>query len=121
MAEEQKEQKESKEIEDKSKNAETTEVTPTKKNIGKDELVRILFHEKPMRLLLSLLQDKQWRISTLARESNQSYVYTTKLIKKFRDLGLLTINLNGKKKIIKLTENGEKLTKELQNLITSLV
>lgn len=83
----------------------------------KRSLTEILLREKPSKLFLLLLQDKQWRLSILARESNQSYVYATELIKEFTAAGLISVNSNGRKRTLKLTEKGEKIAKALQGLV----
>ena len=46
-------------------------------------LSEIILHPKPSNLLVLLLQDKQWHTASLARDSYQSYVYATELVKIF--------------------------------------
>ncbi|MFH8110050.1 MAG: hypothetical protein QXE42_01270, partial [Candidatus Aenigmatarchaeota archaeon] len=56
----------------------------------------------------------------LSRESNQTYIYTTKIIKLFEKNNLVAIEKEKKKKIVKLTPKGEKIAKsisEIQELV----
>lgn len=107
---------ETKEVKEEHKEVKRTPVIKTEPR--KRSPIEILLREKPSKLFLLLLQDKQWRISMLARESNQSYVYATELIKQFEEAGLITVNTDGKRKEPRLTEKGEKLAKIIQELIS---
>lgn len=69
----------------------------------------VILHKKPAKLITLLLQDKPWQTASLARESGQSYVYATNLIKTFESTGLISISLSGRRRMIKLTEKGERL------------
>lgn len=92
-----------------------------KKNTSEEEKVkRLIFRMKPTKILLSLLQDKKLCISDLARESNQTYVYATRIIKYFEKSGLITIEKEKKKKIVKLTNKGEKVSKTISELLELL-
>lgn len=87
---------------------------------AKDLKIGSLFKRKPLKLLLLLLQEKNWYPSLLARESGQSYVHTIKILGSLEDIGLITSEFNGKKKSVKLTEKGEKAAKSLDDIIKSL-
>jgi len=76
-------------------------------------ITEVLFHVKPAKLLVLLLQDKQWHISGLARETEQSYVYATKTVQFFEKAGLVTNSTKEKRRVIVLTERGEKIAKAL--------
>ncbi|MEM2174531.1 MAG: hypothetical protein QXI58_02770 [Candidatus Micrarchaeia archaeon] len=100
--------------EEKKEKEEKKEEKETEKDI------KLLIFKKPAKILVSLLQDKKWCISDLSKESNQTYVYTTKVIKLFEKSGLVTIEKEKKKKIVKLTLKGEKIAKsilEIQELV----
>ena len=94
------------------------EVKKEEKAKKKEKLLTdLLFHMKPTKILLLLLQDKQWHASSLARETVQSYVYATKTIHLFEKAGLVVSSPKGKKRIIKLTEKGEKIAKALNEVL----
>ena len=77
----------------------------------------VILHPKPSNLLTLLLQDKQWHTAALARESNQSYVYATELIKLFETAGLVSVSSSGRRKIVKLTEKGEKIARSIEDIL----
>ena len=77
----------------------------------------IILHPKPSNLLVLLLQDKQWHTAALARESGQSYVYATELIKSFEKAGLISVFSPGRRKIMKLTEKGEKIAHSIDDIL----
>lgn len=80
-------------------------------------LSEIILHPKPSQLLTLLLQEKQWHTAALARESGQSYVYATELIKVFEKEGLITISPIGRRKWVKLTERGEKIAHLIDDIL----
>lgn len=86
---------------------------------GRKTATNLLFHIKPVSLLVLLLHDKVWNVSSLARESNQSYVYAVEVVKIFEEEGIVNSNSKGKRRIIKLTEKGEKIAKVLNEVLTT--
>jgi predicted transcriptional regulator len=76
---------------------------------------------KPCRMLLVLKdsQDAKY-ITELARESGATYVHTTKLIRKLENKGIVTTQINGKKRMVKLTEKGMKIASALGEVIAAL-
>jgi predicted transcriptional regulator len=99
---------------------EKQEETPLKQETPKERqrpLSEIILHPKPSKLLTLLLQDKQWHIAALARESGQSYIYATELIKSFEKAGLVLISSPGRRKIVKLTERGENIAHLIDDII----
>jgi predicted transcriptional regulator len=82
----------------------------------KDTRISSLFKRKPLKVLLLLLQDKQWYPSLLARESGQSYVNTTKILASLESMDIVSSELTSKKRIINLTEKGEKIARALEEI-----
>jgi len=87
---------------------------------AKDRKLSILFKKKPLKILILLLQDRKWYPSLLARESGQSYVHATKIIRALEDIDLVTSEATSKKRIIKLTEKGEKLARSIEEVTKNL-
>ena len=82
------------------------------------QTIDILLHSKPSKLLVLLLDDtRSWYTSLLARESGQSYVYATNIIKVLKSREILSYTNKGRRKLIKLTEIGEKIAKALEEII----
>ena len=102
------------------KTAEKQEESVLKPEKPKDKqrpVSEIILHPKPSNLLTLLLQDKQWHTAALARESSQSYVYATELIKSFEKAGLISVSSPGRRKIVKLTEKGEKIAHSIDDIL----
>jgi len=102
------------------KTVEKQEETPLKQEKPKERqrlLFEVILHPKPSKLLTLLLQDKRWHTAALARESGQSYVYATELIKYFEKTGLVSVSSLGRRKIVKLTEKGEKIAHFIDDII----
>jgi predicted transcriptional regulator len=102
------------------KTAEKQEEPILKKENPKEKqrmLFEIILHPKPSKLLTLLLQDKQWHTAALARESGQSYVYATELIKSFEKAGLISVSSPGRRKLVKLTEKGEKIAHSIDDIL----
>ncbi len=78
---------------------------------------------KPCRIMV-LLRDSEspWHLSKLAKGSDTTYVYVTKLVTQMQKEGLVTIEPKGKKRMVRLTEKGMRVANaihELKNIIES--
>ena len=74
---------------------------------------------KPCRIM-TLLRDNEMHLSKLAKSSDTTYVYVTRLVTSLQKEGLVAIEPKGKKKIVRLTEKGMKVANaihELKNMI----
>ncbi len=72
-----------------------------------------------MLLVLKDSQDTKY-LTELAKESGATYVHTTKLIREMEGKGIVTTELNGKKRMVKLTDKGIKIANALAEVINSL-
>lgn len=109
---------ERKEIAQKSGEKAEEQVVKVEKAKSKERPIsEIILHPKPASIFLLLLQEKQWNIAALARDSNQSYVYATELIKTFEKSGLVSISSSGRRRIVKLTEKGGKLAHSIEEIM----
>ncbi len=78
---------------------------------------------KPCRIMV-LLRDSEspWHLSKLAKGSDTTYVYVTKLVTQMQKEGLVTVEAKGKKRMVRLTEKGTRVANaihELKNIIES--
>ncbi|MFN7991841.1 MAG: hypothetical protein U0R44_06840 [Candidatus Micrarchaeia archaeon] len=78
---------------------------------------------KPCRILM-LLRDTEsaWHLSRLAKSSDTTYVYVTKLISLLQKEGVVSIEPKGKKRMVRLTEKGMRIANavhELKNITES--
>jgi predicted transcriptional regulator len=74
---------------------------------------------KPCRIITTLRDtDSSWHLSKIAKASDTTYVYVTKLISRMHERGLVNIEVKGKKRMVRLTERGigiANLVQELRN------
>ena len=57
-----------------------------------------------------------WHLSRIARETKTTYVFVTNTVRVFSSAGLVTIEIKGKKRIVKLTEKGIKVASLLDQI-----
>lgn len=76
-------------------------------------MINKFLRTKPCRMLTLLKEEKEGNvgvyITELAKESGATYVHTTKLVRELERCGLAKTEKNGKKKIIRLTDDGMKI------------
>jgi len=119
MVNEQVNEQEKRQLADQTENKEKKSTREGEGQIKGGRLLKLIFKEKPSKILLLLLDGGEWNISKLARESKQSYVYAFETINKFEKEGIIYSKFNGKKREIKLTENGEKIARLINELMKS--
>ncbi|MFH0737132.1 MAG: hypothetical protein V1827_00615 [Candidatus Micrarchaeota archaeon] len=84
-------------------------------------MLNVFARPKPCRIMLILRDgESAWHLSKLAKGSDTSYVYVTKLMSHLAKEGFVTIEAKGKKRMVKLTEKGMKVAKAIEELKTSL-
>jgi predicted transcriptional regulator len=84
-------------------------------------MINTFLRKKPCRML-TVLKDRQQPlyISELAKESNATYVHTTKLVRELELAGIVTIEKTGKKRMVKLTDAGLKIAGLLSETMSML-
>ena len=73
----------------------------------------LFLRSKPSRALMQIsdiLERGNKYSSRIAKEVDTTYAHIVKIIKEFERLGLITSEKEGRKKIIKLTEKGKKMS-----------
>jgi predicted transcriptional regulator len=76
---------------------------------------------KPCRIITLLKDtDNSWHLSKIAKNSDTTYVYVTKLISQMQKEGLVVIEVKGKKRMVRLTDRGIVIANLLQELMTRL-
>ncbi|MEW6749214.1 MAG: hypothetical protein AB1295_05910 [Candidatus Micrarchaeota archaeon] len=83
-------------------------------------MMKVFVRPKPCRIM-TLLRDGEtsWHLSKLAKNSDTTYVYVTKLISTLAGEGLVSIEAKGKKRVVRLTEKGMKVAKAIDELENS--
>ena len=78
----------------------------------------VFVRPKPCKIMATLRDaETPWHLSKLAKSSDTTYVYVTKLVSRMQKEGLVTTEPKGRKRLVKLTEKGMKVA----NAITELV
>jgi len=70
-------------------------------------------------MMLLLKESGSRYITEIAKESGATYVHTTKLLRKLEEGGFVTIEKNGKKRMVRLTEKGGKVAAALSEVMNS--
>ncbi|MFH1393967.1 MAG: hypothetical protein ABII71_03270 [Candidatus Micrarchaeota archaeon] len=72
---------------------------------------------KPCSILLAL-KDKEtsWHLSRLAKSTDTTYVYVTRLASRLEDEGIVVIEPQGKKRVVRLTEKGISIANAIEEL-----
>jgi len=78
-------------------------------------MVDLIFKEKPYSTLVSLADDsKAWYASALCKETDTTFPHMLKILKEFESVGLIRTHTVGRIKRIKLTEQGSRIAKLVQ-------
>ena len=80
----------------------------------------VFLRTKPCKVLILLKDSNTKYISELAKESGATYVHTTKLLRKLENEEIVSIEQNGKKRMVKLTEKGNKIASALNEALSVL-
>lgn len=73
-------------------------------------MIDFFLREKPCRVLVTLRdQNTDWYLSKLARSANVTYVFVANFIPELERGGIVTTEIRGKKRLIKLSEKGKYL------------
>ncbi|MFH1520688.1 MAG: hypothetical protein ABID61_03525 [Candidatus Micrarchaeota archaeon] len=80
-------------------------------------MLAIFARPKPCRIMLTLRDsESSWHLSKLAKNTDTTYVYVTKLMTLLQKNGVVLIEAKGKKRIVKLTEKGMKIANTIDEL-----
>lgn len=76
---------------------------------------------KPCRIMTALRDtETSWHLSKLAKASDTTYVYVTKLVYSLHDNGLVKVEPKGKKRIVTLTDKGMGVANAIHELMNEL-
>lgn len=86
-------------------------------------MFQLFARPKPCRIMMLLREpDSVWHLSKLAKGSDTTYVYVTKLMSELSKNGIVTIEPKGKKRIVRLTDKGARVANaifELRKMLES--
>ena len=84
------------------------------------DIVKLLLHEKPAGIILSLKSKEKKYASVLSKENNCTYTHTLKILDELRDYGIVGFEKDGRIKYVTLTDLGEDVAHELEGLVRYL-
>ncbi len=86
-----------------------------------DKAVDLFLKDKPVKALIAMSdKSKVWYARLLAKETDTTYAHMVKVLDEFAELGLVIFEKEGRVKIVKLTEEGEKLAHEFNSIVRRL-
>jgi len=81
-------------------------------------LPRIFFNEKPVKTLACLTRkDKVWYPSMIAKEIDCTYPHMMNVLNMFESEGLIETESMGRIRLVRLTEFGEDLARDFENVL----
>lgn len=85
--------------------------------VKKKTLSRLFMHEKPMKILISIKNaGSKCYASTVAKAADCTYSHTVKILDTLKNAGVVLFKKKGRVKYIKLTELGEDIYKDFENI-----
>ncbi|AAB89883.1 predicted coding region AF_1382 [Archaeoglobus fulgidus DSM 4304] len=86
-----------------------------------DERIKLLFKEKALEILMTIyyesLGGNDVYIQYIASKVNSPHSYVWLIIKKFEEAKMVECELEGRTKIIRLTDKGQKIAQQIKSII----
>jgi DNA-binding MarR family transcriptional regulator len=90
-------------------------------NQMENESGMLLLKDKQARIILMLAgSDKEWHLSSIARETGVTYIHTSRFVSRCEEKGIIGSEVHGKLKKIFLTEKGKKIAEDLKGIISKI-
>ena len=87
----------------------------------KKEIFDVFFRKKPAMILMALRKNTRFRYgSLLAKEVDCTYSHAVKILQEMEKAKLVDFEKQGRIKMIKLTENGNKIAENIEKIQTLL-
>ncbi|MBI2084214.1 MAG: hypothetical protein HYT70_01190 [Candidatus Aenigmarchaeota archaeon] len=80
---------------------------------------KLFFRLKPVKMLTSLKSGPKYA-TIISKETDCTYSHTVKLLDMFQEYGLVDFEKKGRIKIVKLTDFGNEVAKNMDTILTSL-
>lgn len=89
--------------------------------IMKDSIRSIFTNEKPVMALVHLKSEETENYATkVSNNIETTFAHTVKILSRFEDIGLVTSEKKGRKKMLNLTDTGEELAEKAQEFVAGL-
>lgn len=86
--------------------------------ITKKDLLKFLFKEKPLKVLLVLSDGLPKNITQIYRKVKTTYSHTLNILSVMYDLDIIEFEKKGRDKVVRLTRKGGKIVEVLKSLIS---
>jgi len=84
-------------------------------------MFQLFMRPKPCRIMVLLREgETAWHLSKLAKSSETTYVYVTKLVGTLQKGGYVSVESKGNKKVVKLTDRGAAVANMLHELMIKM-
>lgn len=80
----------------------------------RDDISDLFFKRKPVGILIAIRQNTESYALQISRDVDVTYSHTVKVLNKMKEYELVSFERKSRKKIVRLTEDGEKIAKHLQ-------
>ncbi len=77
----------------------------------------LFLHAKPVKMLISLKNDRSHYTTQVAKDVDCTYSHTVKVLDIFRKMGLVQFDKKGRIKNVKLTTDGEDIAHDFEGII----
>ncbi len=85
------------------------------------KIFNVFFREKPAMMLVTLLNSTQEHYaSSLAKVVDCTYSHIVKILNEMQKSGLIMFKKQGRLKVLKLTEKGQKVAQSIDNIRNNL-
>ena len=85
--------------------------------IKKKDIFEVFFRKKPANILVALRKSNKNRYgSVLAKEVDCTYSHAVKILQEMEKSKLVNFEKQGRIKVIKLTENGDKIAESIEKI-----
>ena len=85
------------------------------------KIFNVFFREKPAMMLVTLLTStNEHYASSLAKVVDCTYSHIVKILNEMQKAGLITFKKQGRLKVLKLTEKGQKVAQSIDDIRTNL-
>lgn len=83
----------------------------------KEDIFEVFFRKKPAMILVALRKSNKYKYgSVLAKEVDCTYSHAVKILQQMEKSRLVSFEKQGRIKVIKLTDNGDKIAESIERI-----
>ncbi len=85
--------------------------------MAKKNYAYFFLREKPVRIMVKLLDGKA-HVSSIAKKIKMTYSHASKILNLMEEAGIIEFEMDGKRRMAKLTNKGKELAKTMSKALT---